>query len=130
MGRGFVALSAQDKKCPVSYPAGRQRRWTTYGKPHTWTCLVLRGRKSGYTPVRDDNSVGEWAALSCEVIVSYQKSAHAPMGGGVQQGRITSWRTRWLQPQHECGSSSWSHATFRDFKALAVEVLNPFTSKT
>jgi hypothetical protein len=29
MGRGFVALSAQDKKCPVSYPAGRQRRWAT-----------------------------------------------------------------------------------------------------
>jgi len=24
--RGFVALLAEDKKCPVSYPAGRQRR--------------------------------------------------------------------------------------------------------
>jgi hypothetical protein len=30
--RGFVALSAEDKKCPVSYPAGRQRRWTTLRK--------------------------------------------------------------------------------------------------
>jgi hypothetical protein len=30
--RGFVALSAEDRKCPVSYPAGRQRRWTTERK--------------------------------------------------------------------------------------------------
>ena len=27
--RGFVALSAEVKKCPVSCPAGRQRRWMT-----------------------------------------------------------------------------------------------------
>ena len=25
----LVALSAEDKKWPVSYPAGRQRRWMT-----------------------------------------------------------------------------------------------------
>ena len=31
--REFVAVSAEDKKCPVSYPAGRQRRWTTMRKP-------------------------------------------------------------------------------------------------
>ncbi len=46
--RGFVALSAADKKCPVLYPAGRQRRWTTLRKAacsHLLLCPSTRARR-------------------------------------------------------------------------------------
>jgi hypothetical protein len=32
MGHPGICCAAEDKKCPVSYPAGRLRRWTTLRK--------------------------------------------------------------------------------------------------
>ena len=83
---------------PVSYPAGRQRAGgRLYGKPHTWTCLVLRGRKSGYALSKNISKKGlrNCGSLGCAppgfplrsvgssnyMRLSSPKGAHAAVSG-------------------------------------------------
>jgi hypothetical protein len=52
MGHPEICCAAEDKKCPVSYPAGRLAGGRIYGKPHARPLLVPHSRKFGYASVR------------------------------------------------------------------------------
>jgi hypothetical protein len=58
MGHPGICCAAEDKKCPVSYPAGRLRRWTTLRKAAHAALSTAAQQESGYALSRNISKKG------------------------------------------------------------------------